>query len=160
MGAFLTPFFDASSGSLIFVLALIIDQALMLSNETYAVPRVLHPTFAALVVTGGALVLHFLGTWLLDAAWSLLSPRRQQALEEAVGIVAVAGTSAAVLMYCAAATALAAASGALPPDSWLCGGGEAARALAAVCRRALPAHRRGSAGWRRGVRRSALAARA
>jgi hypothetical protein len=133
LGAFLTPFFDTSSGSLIFLLALVIDQALMLADTAYGGPRVLHPTFAALLVTGGALGLHFLGTWLIDAAWTWLPQRRLDALKGTVGVLAIAGTSVAVLMYCSAATALAAASGALPPDSWLRGGGEArhARSLAA-----------------------------
>lgn len=128
IGAFATPFFDSLTGGLMFAGALLVDQTSLLL-EANGAAYVAHPTFSALLITVGALVLHLLGGSLLECTctWKRVPDRWvpvYDAAHAAVGVLAVAGTSVAVLLFCGSATLFGTFSGTLPPETWLRGGSD------------------------------------
>ena len=147
IGAFATPFFDSLTGGLVFAGALLVDQTSLLLEDNGAA-YVAHPTFSALLITVAALVLHLLGGSLLECTctWKRAPDRwapAYDAAHAAVGVLAVAGTSVAVLLFCGSATLVGTFSGTLPPETWLRGGSDDRWAVyRRVHRRALSARHR------------------
>ena len=132
VGAFATPFFDPQLGGTLFAGALLFDQVSIFLNQGGAAYAA-HPTFSAILVSGGALVVHLFGSFTLDCSWSALPARWKDFAEYVMGLTQVAGTSVAVLLYCGTATLFGTLDGTLPPEAWLRPGSEGrhARSLAA-----------------------------